>query len=178
MNADATVYQVCALLATLKLIGIIFIYIEYVAEVQFVTISLPLLVAVDRQKWCQWVLLAKGFPDTSQCPSLSLVEMSILAQQDPWCTSGLDWCARLRKCACKRHNTFSFHLTWSVRIKNEQKSMTKTTTTTTTKRSQQLRIVGAYKRLFHCSVFKTASLYQTYLLFSSSVFVLCIQDFV
>ena len=165
---------VCALLATLKLVGIIFSYIEHIAEVHFVTI----LVAVDRQKWCQWVLQAKSFPNTSQCPALSLVEISILAQQDPWCTSGLDWSAHLHKRACKRNNTFSFHLTWSVRNKNEQKSETKTTRTTTTKRSQQLRIVGAYRRLFYCSEFKTVSLYQTYLLFSSSVFVSCIPNFV
>ena len=67
---------------------------------------LPLLVAVDHHKWCQWVLQAKSFPDTSQCPVLSLVETSNIAQQDPWCLVWTD--------VYKRNNTFSFHLTWSV----------------------------------------------------------------
>ena len=54
---------------------------------------LPLLVAVDRHKWCQWVLQTKRFPDTSQCPALSLVETfrSFAAKREPMMQSGPVW---------------------------------------------------------------------------------------
>ena len=46
--------------------------------------------------------------------------------------SGLNWCAHFHKCTCKRNNTFSFYLTWSVE-----------------KNVLQKNIVGAYRNLFY-----------------------------